>query len=171
MSREPKKPIEEVIAELGRYPAEAFVFVQECIGVAADKVHSPMSPDEVHVVQWLAREDIVPDELAARYEQQDLPPDIREALDRIGGPSMMNRHVSGQQLCWAIRDAALERWGLMARSVLTRWNIRSTEDIGEIVFALVDNDWLQKQPHDSIEDFHNVYHFEEAFDRTYELET
>lgn len=170
MPREPKKPIEEVIEEIGRFPAEAFAFVQECIGVAADKAHAPMSPDEVHIVQWLAREDIVPDELTDRYEQQDLPPDIREALDRIGGPSRINRHVTGQQLCWAIRDAALEQWGLMARSVLTRWNIQRTEDIGEIVFALVENDWLQKQPDDSIEDFHNVYHFEEAFDRAYELE-
>ena len=171
MPREPKKPIEEVIADLGRYPPEAFAFVQECIGVAADKAHSPMSPDEVHVVQWLAHEDIVPDELVERYERQDLPPDIREALDRIGGPTKMNRHVSGQQLCWAVRDTALEQWGLMARSVLTRWNIQNTEDIGKIVFALVESDWLQKQPDDSIKDFRDVYPFEEAFDRTYELET
>jgi uncharacterized repeat protein (TIGR04138 family) len=170
MPREPKKPIEDVIREVGRYPAEAFAFIQECIGLAADKVHAPMSPDEVRVVQWLSSEDITPDELADRYEQHDLPSQIREALDRIGGPSQMNRHVTGQQLCWAIRDAALERWGLMARSVLTRWNIHRTEDIGEIVFALVDSDWLQKQPQDSIDDFQNVFHFEQAFEGNYELE-
>src|SRR5262245_60499400 len=45
-----------------------------------------------------------------------------------------NRHVSGQQLCEGIREYALRRWGLMARAVLTRWNITSTLDFGRIVF-------------------------------------
>ena len=34
----------------------------------------------------------------------------------------------------------------MAKGVLARWNICRTEDIGAIIFALVENDWLQKQP-------------------------
>lgn len=79
----------------------------------------------------------------------------------------MNRHVTGQQLCWAVRDVALSRYGLMARSVLAKWNIRRTEDIGAIIFALVENDWLKKLPSDKIEDFQDVYSFDEVFEPDY----
>ncbi|MBN1764398.1 MAG: hypothetical protein JW860_03995 [Sedimentisphaerales bacterium] len=78
-------------------------------------------------------------------------------------------HVSGQQLCQGLRDLALERWGLMARRVLAHWKITSTRDFGEIVFMLVNNGWMQKQPHDSIEDFDDVYDFHEAFDRNFDI--
>ena len=81
----------------------------------------------------------------------------------------MNRHITGQQLCMVIRDIARERWGLMASGVLGRWGIRSTQDIGAIIFALVENDWLQKQPTDSIEDFNDVFDFNDAFDHAYQI--
>jgi len=79
------------------------------------------------------------------------------------------RHVSGAQLCEGLRELAHKRWGLMARQVLKRWNITSTSDFGAIVFLLVNNGWMQKQPHDSIEDFDSVYDFVEAFDHSYEI--
>lgn len=170
MPREPKKSLDEVIREVGCYPPEAFMFVQECIGAASDRVHAPMTPDEAHVAHWMREHDVGPDELTARYSQQNLPEDIAEVVERVGGPARFNRHVTGSQLCWAVRDVAVERWGLMARSVLARWNIRRTEDIGQIVFALVDNDWLQKQPTDSIDDFNHVFDFTEAFDNAYRME-
>ena len=171
VSQQPAKPIEQIIRELGRYPMDAFIFVQECIGAASDKVHGPMSPEQANVAHWMARHDVSPDELRRRCEDGALPPDITRTLKRIGGPDEMNRHVTGQQLCWAIRDVALERWGLMARSVLGRWGITSSEDVGAIIFALVENHWLQKQPTDTIEDFDNVFSFDEALDGSYQIES
>jgi uncharacterized repeat protein (TIGR04138 family) len=38
-----------------------------------------------------------------------------------------------------------------------------------IIFALVENDWLQKQPADSIDDFNQVFDFDEAFDQSYQI--
>ena len=170
MPRQPKKPIEQVVCELGRYPTEAFVFVQECIGAASEHVHGPMSPAQTTIAQWMTPNGIDLQELRRRSEAGDLPPDISEALRVAGGLDNMNRHVTGQQLCWAVRDVALEQWGLMARSVLARWNITRTEDMGAIIFALVDNDWLQKQRSDSREDFDKVFSFDEAFDQAYRIE-
>jgi len=160
---QPQKPIETIVREVGRYPLAAFAFVQECIGLASEKVHGPVSPAEEAVGKWMNQHDIDLAELTARYERGDLPPDIAEALRKVGGPARMNRHVTGQELCLAIRDIALERWGLMARAVLARWGIERTEDIGAIVFALVDNGWLQKQPSDCLSDFDHVFSFHEAF--------
>jgi uncharacterized repeat protein (TIGR04138 family) len=170
MPRKPKKSIEQVVDDLGHYPIDAFIFVQECIGAASEQVHGPMSPEEKAISQWMSEKDVDLDGLRSLCDAGQLPPDIVEALSKIGGAGEMNRHVTGQQLCHAIRHVALERWGLMARTVLERWSITTTEDIGAIIFALVDSDWLQKQPTDSIHDFDNVFSFDEAFDQAYRIE-
>jgi uncharacterized repeat protein (TIGR04138 family) len=170
MPPEPKKPIEHIVHELGRYPIDAFAFIQECLSSAAERVHGPMSKEQVVLTQWMARNEIDLDQLGQIARTGQLPPDVAEALEAVGGTAKMNRHVTGQELCWAVRDAALERWGLMARRVLARWQVTRTEDIGRIIFALVESDWLAKQPSDSIDDFAGVFDFPEAFDQHYDIE-
>jgi uncharacterized repeat protein (TIGR04138 family) len=167
MPQRPKKPIEEVVAELGRHPLDAFIFVQECIGLASESTHGPLTPEETTVATWMDQNNIDLEQLHRLHGTGSLPPDISSAIEQIGGPEKMNRHVTGQQLCWAVRDAALRRWGLMARRVLARWNITRTQDIGAIIFALVESDWLRKLPTDKIEDFDDVFSFDEALDRSY----
>jgi uncharacterized repeat protein (TIGR04138 family) len=169
MPQRPKKPLEDVVVELGCYPIDAFIFIQECIGLASEQVHGPMSPDEAAVAGWMDRNSIDLEQLSQLHESGSLPPDIAGAVQQIGGPDRMNRHVTGQQLCWAVRDAALKRWGLLARRVLAQWGITRTEDIGAIIFALVESDWLRKLPTDTREDFDNVFSFSEALDRSYEF--
>ncbi len=171
MPEQPAKTLEDIVRESGRYPLDAFVFVQECLSKAADTVYGPMSEEQKRLAQWLARHEVKTEELLRRWEEGRLPPRIAALIEQIGGPESMSRHVTGQQLCWAVRDVALEQWGLMARSVLARWNILRTEDIGAIIFTLVDNHWLQKEPTDVIEDFNNVFSFGEAFERAYRIPT
>lgn len=170
MTQQPEKSLEQIVCEVGRYPAEGFMFVQECISAAAELVHGPPGPETEAIVRWMSRHEVSPEELRRRYEDGELPARISAILDQLGGAEKMNRHVTGQQLCWAIRETAVKRWGLMARAVLTRWNITRTEDIGAIVFSLVNNGWLQKQPTDSVDDFNNVFCFREAFDKDYKFE-
>lgn len=73
------------------------------------------------------------------------------------------RHVSGQELLEGIRLYALKEYGPLAKTVLNYWGIHETEDFGKIVFLLVDIGLLRKQPEDKIEDFRNVYSFDQAF--------
>ena len=77
------------------------------------------------------------------------------------------RHISGAELARACRDLALERYGVMARLVLDHWGIRQTDDIGDIVFALVDLGLLISQAHDTRDDFVGVFDFDQAFERDY----
>ena len=79
------------------------------------------------------------------------------------------QHVGGTQLCEGIRALAVNRWGLMARSVLKSWNITTTRDFGEIVFLLVNSGWMQKEDQDMIDDFENVFDFEEAFEKQFKI--
>ncbi len=74
-------------------------------------------------------------------------------------------HVSGQELSDGVKDYCLEQFGPMARSVLEKWGIKSTNDFGEIVFNLIDSGLLGKTAEDRKEDFHDRYDFKEAFDK------
>jgi len=77
------------------------------------------------------------------------------------------RHISGQELADGVRELALARYGLMARTVLEHWGIHSTDDLGEMVFAMVDCGVLIKREEDRMEDFRSLYDFEEVFEREY----
>jgi len=77
------------------------------------------------------------------------------------------RHITGQELAEGCRDLALERFGLMSRLVLEHWGIRTTADIGHIVFTLVELGMLLSQATDTREDFEGVFSFDQAFERDY----
>ena len=78
-------------------------------------------------------------------------------------------HITGQQLCEAIRQFALEQYGYMAKDVLASWGIHSTSDFGEIVFNLIRIGQMRKTPGDRREDFDNVYDFETAFRQGFKI--
>jgi uncharacterized repeat protein (TIGR04138 family) len=80
------------------------------------------------------------------------------------------RHISGGELADGVRRLALERFGPMARIVLEHWGICATEDVGGVVFALVEQGVLIKQDGDRPEDFADVFDFEEAFELSYPWE-
>ena len=77
------------------------------------------------------------------------------------------RHISGGELAHGVRDLALRQYGPMARTVLGHWGIHDTEDLGEIVFSMVECGVLIKRDEDSMDDFQGLFDFEETFDRDY----
>lgn len=78
-----------------------------------------------------------------------------------------SRHISGEELAHGVRELALSQYGPMARTVLGHWGIHGTEDLGEIVFAMVECGVLVKEEDDRREDFQDLFDFEEAFERDY----
>lgn len=88
---------------------------------------------------------------------------LHEVMERLDE----RRHISGAELAGGVRDLALDRFGPMARTVLEYWGVHTTEDLGEIVFAMVECGILTKQDEDSREDFRDLFDFEEAFEQDY----
>lgn len=93
---------------------------------------------------------------------------IREALDFTQKAiSKANqgklRHISGQELLAGVRAYALQQYGPMALALLSEWGIRRGEDIGELVFNLVESGLFSKTETDTRADFQGGYDFEEAF--------
>ena len=72
-------------------------------------------------------------------------------------------HVSGQQLCWGLRNYAVQRYGVLACTVLAHWSITRTNDFGRIVFSMIESKLMTKTDDDDIRHFHNVYDFATAF--------
>ncbi len=75
---------------------------------------------------------------------------LEEAFQRIGRPD--DRYHERGYL-----------FGLLAPTVLGHWGIAATEDLGRIVFTLIDVGLLASQPTDKLQDFERVYEFDEVF--------
>ena len=78
-------------------------------------------------------------------------------------------HISGQELTNGLRQYAIDNYGPMAKILLNEWGVNSTEDFGEIVFNLVENNLLAKTENDSREDFANGFDFHESFVVPYQV--
>ena len=79
------------------------------------------------------------------------------------------RHVTGQQLCEAMRRYAHEQYGYLAKQVLNHWGITRTGDFGEIVFNLIEIGQMRKTPDDRREDFDDVFDFAEGFQHSFQI--
>lgn len=96
----------------------------------------------------------------------------QQKLDRVDlEVESPDAHISGVELLQGVRQLAEQQFGLMAITVLREWGIASTEDIGRIVFELVERGDMRKTDDDQLSDFVGVYDFEVAFDLDYKIST
>jgi uncharacterized repeat protein (TIGR04138 family) len=112
------------------------------------------------------------EEIASRDDRFDVGGYVflRETLDytiRMVRPTKKDPksggHVSGQQLLEGFRRCAVKNFGPMAITVLDEWGIRSTDDVGDMVFNLIEAEVFGKTDNDSKQDFASVYDFNEVF--------
>ena len=132
-----------VIARDSRYSIEAYAFVLESLRLA--RHHKLKSQAKKRERTGAPRP----------RKKKPTPKADQTKFDEAG-------HVTGRELCQAARRLALRHYGLMALTVLEQWGIRSTSDIGEIVFSLIDTGNLDKTPSDTRADFDHVYDFKTA---------
>ena len=93
---------------------------------------------------------------------------LREALEdtvaKIRADEMPeHQHVNGPELMAGFREFALEKFGPMAATVLETWRIRETDDVGKMVFDLIEEGAFGQSEEDRLEDFCGIYDFDEAF--------
>lgn len=103
----------------------------------------------------------------ARYDREAYT-FVRDALDhtvkyRGKAKGEVREHVTGQELLGGLRQYALQQFGPMVPTVFEHWGIRATYDVGCIVFNLIGAGIFGKTDRDSLEDFRDVFNFQEAF--------
>ena len=99
---------------------------------------------------------------ALRFAQEKLG---RDRTDHSTG------HVCGRELLDGIAELARDHFGLLAISVLYDWGVHGTEDIGKMVFELIESGEMRKTDDDQLEDFIDVYDFHKVFVEDYEVDT
>jgi uncharacterized repeat protein (TIGR04138 family) len=132
-------PIVKLLRQDSRYTIEAYQFVRDALSYAQD-------------ILGMGSEH-----------------DLEDELEQDPGQPRVERHLTGQQLCEAIRQYALEQYGYMAKVVLNRWGITKTGDFGDIVYNLIDVKLMKKSADDRREDFDDVYDFDTAFQQKFEI--
>ncbi len=118
--------------------------------------------------QWRKQLSVIADvaERDGRYSERAYLFVLR-ALEYAVQQLPARRHLTGAELLDGIRRLATQLYGPTAPLVLEHWGIHTTLDFGHIVFALVEAGVLTKTDDDSLEDFRDVFDFEEEFVRKY----
>jgi len=75
-----------------------------------------------------------------------------------------HRHVSASELSHGFRDLALQEFGPMASTLLSEWGIQTCNDIGIMVFQLIQEGAFGKQDSDTQEDFSTVFNLLQSLD-------
>ena len=143
---------EELLRQDRRYKFEAYLFVFEALRYA-------------QTVLGLGR-DCESEPPASGQATSPKATNPQELDDDERGPQ---QHVTGQELCEAIRQYAIDQYGYMAKTVLNCWGIHSTGDFGEIVFSLIRIGKMRKTRDDRREDFDDVYCFDTAFQNEFKI--
>ncbi len=123
-----------------RYKLDAYIFVRDGLSYA---------------------QEILIDEVQGDEEVSDVAAEE--------GETEPDRHLSGQQLCQALRLYAIDQFGYMAKTVLNSWGLQSTSDFGEVVYNMIEKELMKKSKTDRREDFDNVFDFEEALQQQFNI--
>ena len=129
----------QLLTDDPRYTIEAYQFVRESLAYAQDSL---------------------------KLGQEAIEEEVPTGATPKPSPE---RHLTGQQLCEAVRLYALEEYGYMAKAVLNNWGLVSTGSVGDIVYNLIGIGWMKKSDTDKREHFDDVYDFQIVFQNDFEI--
>ena len=92
---------------------------------------------------------------------------VMEALGYAQKLFVREHHISGEELVEGAVALAVKKFGPLAASVCAHWGISSTEDIGYIVFNMVDARVLARREEDVFESFSKGVSFKEELMKKY----
>lgn len=92
---------------------------------------------------------------------------LGHTLKMLGREDSSDRHVAGPELLAGFRDLALREFGPMALCVMHDWGITCSEDVGNMVYLLINVGYFGKNETDSIEDFSDNVSMQEALTKPF----
>tara|TARA_B100000674_G_C37447854_1_gene736890 strand:+ start:82 stop:636 length:555 start_codon:yes stop_codon:yes gene_type:complete len=164
---DPNHPISKLAREDGRYCVDAYTFVFDALNHAHTIIQQEVR-DEAVATEEADSEAAEIDQLLLSEEIEIADTDVDEEIESLrkiaseeqGEAEETERHVTGQELCGAIRSLAVDQYGYMAKCVLNSWGVYRTGDFGNIVFNLIEIGQMKKTDRDKLEDFENVFDFD-----------
>lgn len=144
MNTESRQKFHDLLRKDRRYRHDAYAFVWESLEFAQEIMNS-------------------------EREKEPFPREPEHSEEDVFNREESN-HVTGQELCLAAKEHAMNQYGRMAKAVLANMGIRRTRDIGNIVYNLIEIGDMNKTPEDRIEDFDDVYDFDDTFELCYKID-
>lgn len=77
------------------------------------------------------------------------------------------KHMTSADIMEEFKERALDQYGPLSYAVVTEWGLSRTEDLGEMMFNLVEGHRVRKDENDTPESFAGGYDFREAFKGPY----
>jgi uncharacterized repeat protein (TIGR04138 family) len=148
------RQVVEVARRHRRYNPEAYLFIFQALNYAQEELGYGGGPE-------------------AAPSPEPAPQAAEETAEGQGDQSSeaaIERHITGQQLCEAVRQLALREFGYMAKTVFRSWGITCSGDFGEMVYHLIEVGLMKKTDRDRREDFDNVFDFEAGLSRGFQIE-
>jgi|UniRef100_UPI00404B8B68 uncharacterized repeat protein (TIGR04138 family) len=123
--------------------------------------------DFTEIIDLICKEDPRYAKKAYDFVRQALDHTVKELRKLDAKRAGRSFHVTGAELLEGMRIYALDQFGPMAKTVLNAWGITRCRDFGAIVFNLIEYNVFSKTDSDKVEDFNEIYTFEEAFIRPF----
>lgn len=120
------------------------------------------------IIDLIHKEDSRFDKRAYHFVRAGLDSTVKELKKKDPERARKSQHVSGGELLHGLRVYALEQFGPLAHTVLKDWGLKRCRDFGDIVFKLIEYNVLSKTDSDTIEDFGDIFDFDEAFLKPFE---
>jgi uncharacterized repeat protein (TIGR04138 family) len=149
------RQVVEVARQHRRFSPEAYLFIFQALNYAQEEMG--LRPSE-------------PARPQAEGSTESVPQTEQTAAESEAGETPIERHITGQQLCEAIRQLALREFGYMAKAVFKSWGVTQTSDFGEMVYHLIDVELMKKTEKDRREHFDNVFDFETGLSQSFRIE-
>ena len=88
---------------------------------------------------------------------------ILASLDFQRAESATEEHIKANILVSAVVKLSKIKFGPLAYEVLNNWGIKSSDDIGSIVYNLIDMKVLSKSEDDTISEFFSLKEFDDIY--------
>ena len=132
---------------------------EETLQRMRDETANPVDFDELGEYTDAAEEEEIDDET---YPQDDAAQDEDAENDDSNG-------VTAEQICVVAVEFAVRAYGLMARTILAKLGLRTTGDLGDVVYKMIDAGLIFPSEGETRGDFDDVFDLGEELDRRFKF--
>lgn len=91
------------------------------------------------------------------------------ALQKVVEDIGEKRHLQAAELANGVVELAHDEFGPLASEVLQSWGLETTEDLGEVVFAMVETGIMGARKEDRQADFEELFDLHQRLQQEYEI--
>ena len=152
---------------------------EETLQRMRDETANPVDFDELDEYTDAAEEEEIDDET---YPQDDAAQDFSSEPFSVGGEEEASaaaqdedvenddsNGVTAEQICVVAVEFAVRAYGLMARTILAKLGLRTTGDLGDVVYKMIDAGLIFPSEGETRADFDDVFDLGEELDRRFKF--